>query len=250
MGPVTWYTMNILLTNDDGIDSEGLRALYDILSPDHDVRILAPSEERSACSNTITIRDNLTIRKLDDRRYSLDGFTADCVNVGINSGILPAVDLVISGINHGPNLADDIYFSGTVAGARTAYIFGVSGIAVSLDCLTTSTCFHDAARFVRGFISEITRHLGTVLYFYNINYPDIPAGEIRGIKYTKLGRRRYVDSYRVLEEKGASKVLQLMGTIESPEIEGSDVTELRNGFISVTPLTLDCTDYEYLRIRG
>lgn len=241
--------MNILLTNDDGIDSEGLQALYEILSSDHDVCILAPVEERSACSNTITIRDNLTIRKIDDRRYSLDGFTADCVNVALNSGLLPAIDLVISGINHGPNLADDVYFSGTVAGARTAYIFGVSGIAVSLDCLTTSSCFHDAARFVRGFIGEIPRHLGTVLYFYNINYPDMPADEIRGVKYTKLGRRRYVDSYRVLEEHGPEKVLQLMGTIESPEIEGSDVSELRNGFISVTPLTLDCTDYEYLRIR-
>lgn len=240
--------MNILLTNDDGIEAEGLNVLFDVLSADHDVCIVAPFEERSACSNSITIRTSLTLEKISDRRFALDGFTADCVNVALNSGLIPATDLVIAGINHGPNLADDVYFSGTVAGARTAYIFGVSGIAISLDCLTVSTYFKDAANFLRGFIGDIGRHKRTVRYLYNINYPNLPPRDIPGVKYTKLGRRRYNDSYRVLEENGASRVLQLMGTIESPEIEGSDVTELRKGSISVTPLTLDCTDYEYLRI--
>ncbi|MBP7582448.1 MAG: 5'/3'-nucleotidase SurE [Spirochaetes bacterium] len=240
--------MNILLTNDDGIDAEGMNVLFDVLSEVHDVCIVAPAEERSACSNTITIRSSMHLEKLGDRRYALDGFTADCVNVGINSGFMPVPDLVISGINHGPNLADDVYFSGTVAGARTAFIFGVSGIAVSLDCLVSSTYFTDAARFIRGFIADISRHLGTRLYFYNINHPDLPPGDIAGVKYTKLGRRRYNDSYRVLGENGSGKEIQLMGTIESPELEGSDVTELRKGYISVTPLTLDCTNHEFLRI--
>jgi len=238
--------MNILLTNDDGINAEGINSLFDALSGDHDVYIVAPFEERSASSNAITIRDNLTMERKDERRYALDGFTADCVNVGLNAGIIPGVDLVISGINHGPNLGDDVYFSGTVAGARTAYIFGVSGIAVSLDCLDSSSCFADAARFILTFIGDIRRHSGTVLALYNINYPDIPAGEVKGVRYTRLGRRKYNDSYRVVEEGKTTKVLQLLGTIDSVAGDGTDVMELRNGYISVTPLTLDCTDHEYL----
>ncbi len=239
--------MNILLTNDDGINAEGINSLFEALSSDHNVYIVAPFEEKSASSNAITIRDNLTLEKIDDRRYALNGFPADCVNVGLNAGIIPGIELVISGINHGPNLGDDVFFSGTVAGARTAFIFGTSGIAVSLDCLESSSFFADASRFILSFIGDIRRRSGTVLAFYNINYPDITADEVKGVRYTRLGRRKYSDSFRVVHNDETTQVLQLMGTIDSVAGKGTDIEELRSGYISITPLTLDCTDYEYLK---
>ena len=240
--------MNILITNDDGYNSEGIRALFDGLSSKHNVFIVAPMEEKSACSNAITIRNDIIVDKIEDGIFSVNGFTADCVNVGLNSGIIPPVDLVISGINHGPNLGDDVHFSGTVAGARTAYIFGVSGIAISLDCLETSSYFNEAARFLLGFIDTLKQHPGSDRYFFNINYPDLPSPEIPGEKYTTLGRRRYNDSFTVDMLNDERMHLRMLGTIESDEIAGSDASELRNGYISITPLTIDATDYKYLEI--
>ena len=136
--------MKILLTNDDGFSAAGINILFDILSETHNVYMVAPLREKSACSNAITVRDSIPLRKLAPGTFAADAFTADCVNIGINGDILPDIDLVISGINHGPNLGDDIHFSGTVAGARSAVIFGKPGIAVSLDCYDQSDYFGDA----------------------------------------------------------------------------------------------------------
>ena len=240
--------MNILLTNDDGYNAGGILALFEVLSSRHHVFIVAPREEKSACSNAITIRNHIVVDKIEDGIFSVNGFTADCVNIGLNSGIIPPVDIVISGINHGPNLGDDVHFSGTVAGARTAFIFGVSGIAISLDCLETSSYFSEAARFLLGFLDTVKLRPGSDRYFFNINYPDLPSVEIHGEKYTTLGRRRYNDSFTVDMLDNDRMLLSMLGTIESVPIEGSDAIELRNGYISITPLTLDCTDYDYPEI--
>lgn len=240
------YQMNILLTNDDGVNAAGLGALYDVLSENHAVFIIAPDEERSACSNAITVRRNLRINTVSGNKYSVDGLPADCVNIGLNGGLLPEIDLVISGINHGPNLGDDVHFSGTVGGARTALIFGVTGIAVSLDCLGTSDYFIDTALFVREFIKDYKRIERISHICLNINYPDLPKSQVNGFKYTTLGKREYRDSYRMLSRNSETMQLQLNGTIHSVGREGSDVHELRNGYISITPLQLDCTDYTYL----
>ncbi|MCX7677941.1 MAG: 5'/3'-nucleotidase SurE [Spirochaetes bacterium] len=240
--------MTILLTNDDGINAEGLQALHYALSQEHDVFVVAPTEERSACSNAITVRTNIAVHTIHERQFAVDGYTADCVNIGLNGGFIPPVDIVIAGINHGPNLGDDVYFSGTVAGARTACIFGIHGIAVSLDCLTSSSYFSEAAQFVLHFISDITRYRSRLPFFFNINYPNIPSHEIKGIKYTTLGRRKYNDTYLLHNENNSSKIVQLSGSIESIGLDNTDVFELRNGYISITPLSLDCTDHEFLRI--
>ncbi len=238
--------MNILLTNDDGVHSKGINSLYDVLSRSNSVYIVAPDKEKSACSNAITVRENLNIEILSENRYAVGGFPADCVNIGLHGDILPEIDLVISGINHGPNLGEDVFFSGTVAGARTAMIFGVTGIAFSLDCLGDSDYFDSASHFILKFITEESSLTGSSAACYNINYPDIPDNEIRGVKYTFLGKRNYRDSYRILDRNENSLKVQLNGTIESEEMEGCDVSEVRKGFISITPLHLDCTDYEHL----
>jgi 5'-nucleotidase len=242
--------MNILLTNDDGISAEGISALHDILSENHSVFIMAPAKERSACSNAITVRSHVRIEMHSESKYSVHGYPADCVNIGLNGSLFPPIDCVISGINHGPNLGEDIHFSGTVAAARTALIFGVPGIAVSLDCLGRSDYFKDASSFLLRFIEGFPDRAGSRSLYLNINYPDIPRHKILGVRYTFLGKREYRDSYSIVHQGETELSLVLNGTIESPEIEGSDVSELRKGYISVSPLHLDCTDYPVLREMG
>ncbi len=237
--------MNILLTNDDGYFSEGIITLNQVLSEKHNTYIIAPDTQKSACSCAITVRSSISVQTISESIYSVDGFPADCVNIGLNGDLVPNIDLVISGINHGPNLGDDIHFSGTVAGARTAFVFGVSGIAISMDCLSTSDYFADAALFVSNFV-EMQRNGYRAPYFFNINYPDRPAHEIHGIRYTNLGKREYRDSYTIVHHREGEMTLQLNGAIDSVDNHGSDITELRKGFITITPLTLDATDYNYL----
>jgi 5'-nucleotidase len=239
--------MNILLTNDDGYLSEGINSLFDVLSTEHRVYIIAPDKEKSACSSAITVRSSIKMQNISENVFSVKGYPSDCVNIGLNGDILPEIGLVIAGINHGPNLGDDIYFSGTVAGARTAYIFGVSGIAISMDCLTSSDYFMDAATFLLNFIRDFDWISNQNHILLNINYPDIGTNKIPGLKYTHLGKREYQDTYKVIHRDSNEMSLQLDGTIESVENDGSDITELRKGYISITPLSLDCTDYAYLK---
>lgn len=238
--------MNILLTNDDGIHAKGLQVLKEVLSDTYSVYAIAPDKERSGCSNAIQIRKSIKVEQLDEFSYAVDGFTADCVNIGLNGGLIPPVDIVISGINHGPNLGDDIYFSGTVAGARTAYIFGVSGIALSIDSYEESDYFYDASYFLLELLKDFPLHSKQSPVFFNINYPDMPRTAIKGIRYTHLGKRFYRDSYRIKNNNDNVFDMELDGTIENDEKVGSDVTELRNGYIVITPLSIDCTDYQFI----
>ncbi len=244
--------MNILLTNDDGVHARGLNTLAGVLCEQHEVYVIAPHEEKSACSSAITVRNGLGVDKHSDNRFAVEGFPADCVNIGLHSGLIPAIDLVISGINHGPNLGDDVYFSGTVAGARTAFIFGVPGIALSIDCLHTSDYFEDAARFIMKYLEPMETCHRRGAFCLNINYPDIPAHEITCMKYCRLSKRRYIDSYTITERHSGGMHLQLNGSIETDEDEFTDYYELQRGAIAVTPLTLDSTDYACMEhlVRG
>ena len=147
--------MKILFTNDDGITAEGLIILERIFSKYHETYIIAPDRERSACSNIFTVRDELTVTKISDRVFSVNGYPADCVSLALHSDLIPEIDLVISGINHGPNLGDDVHFSGTVAGARTAYIFGKPGIAFSIDSFhKASPNMPEASEFLAEYIKD------------------------------------------------------------------------------------------------
>ncbi len=238
--------MNILLSNDDGVFAEGINALYNTLSEKHNVFIIAPDEEKSGCSTGMTFKDNLKIINIAKNIYAINGFTADCVNIGLKGDIIPKADLVISGINHGPNLGDDIYFSGTVGGARVAYIYGISGIAISLNCKGKSEFFKNAARFLLGFIENPELFPGNKSLFLNINYPDLPDNEILGVKFSSLGRRKYNDSYKVTGKENGKISLQYIRETGLSGSDSSDIAELKKGYITVTPLTLDCTDYDVL----
>ena len=245
--------MNILLTNDDGINAAGINSLYNAFSRHHAVYVIAPDLEQSACSNAITVRTPLTIKKVSENRFSVSGFPADCVIIGLSSDFIPAIDLVISGINHGPNVGDDLFFSGTVAGARTGYIFGTAAVSVSMNCSKKrpSKYFDDASKLLLDFIHELAPGGSfspkAAMPFFNINYPDLPSGEIKGRKYTYIGRRIYRDCFHKSVLHADETDVQMGGYIESISAEGSDSTELEKGYISITPLMLDCTDYSCLR---
>ncbi|HOT43362.1 MAG TPA: 5'/3'-nucleotidase SurE [Spirochaetota bacterium] len=254
--------MNILLTNDDGIQSEGINSLFTILSGRHTVFMIAPKSEQSACSNAITVRTQLKIKKVTENRYSVSGFPADCVIIGLSGTFLPEIDLVVSGINHGPNVGDDLVFSGTVGAARTGYLFGKSAIAISIDSYHRPSRYaDDASRFLLEFIdthidgdrsSPVNDERKKKIYppsqpFYNINYPDLPAEKIKGKKMTYVGRRMYRDSFTKTQFELDEAIVQMGGYIESIQAEGSDTTELEKGFISITPLMTDCTNYDSLK---
>ncbi|HOP61771.1 MAG TPA: 5'/3'-nucleotidase SurE [Spirochaetota bacterium] len=234
--------MKILLTNDDGINAEGLIILERVLSKYHETYIIAPDRERSACSNIFTIRDELILTKISKNRFSINGYPADCVSIAMHSDFIPEIDLVISGINHGPNLGDDVHFSGTVAGARTAFIFGKPGIAFSIDSFhKASPNMPEASEFLAEYIKNTPVSPDT---FLNINYPDIPYSETSGIKYTFLSKRYYRDLYIKREIAPNQTAVSLNGEIETEFSEGSDDDAMKRGYISITPLTIDSTDYK------
>jgi 5'-nucleotidase len=254
--------MNILLTNDDGIKAEGIHSLYEALSRHHSVFMIAPDSEKSACSNAITVRDQLTIKKISENKFSVTGFPSDCVIIGLSGDIIPDVGLVVSGINHGPNVGDDLIFSGTVAAARTGYIFGKDAIAVSINSYhRASQYMDDAAMFVLDFVNiqmpdlagRMTGHYGhegegpAPRVFFNINYPDLDLSRIKGKKFTHLGKRIYRDSFQKTNFDYDEAIVRMEGYIESVFAEGSDTTELDEGYISITPLMVDSTNYSALK---
>lgn len=254
--------MNILLTNDDGINSEGINSIYSILSKTHSVYIIAPMSEKSACSNAITVHSQLILKKIEKNKFSVTGYPADCVIIGLSGNLIPDIDLVVSGINHGPNVGDDLVFSGTVGGARTAYLFGKNAISISINSYKhSSKYFDDASLFLSEFIdSAIKTKKSTIksfhkavevqaksIRFFNINYPDLPRSEIKGNKFTYAGKRIYKDSFKTAEFQSDELVLQMGGYIESIHAKGSDTTELDDGYITITPLLIDCTDYSFLK---
>ncbi|MGI8921293.1 MAG: 5'/3'-nucleotidase SurE [Solirubrobacteraceae bacterium] len=248
--------MNVLLTNDDGIHAEGLRALRSALLevPGIELEVIAPDSNRSATARSITTRRPLTVEEIrfEDGGvgYATDGTPVDCVRcgwLGLATDFEP--ELVISGINHGANLGDDITYSGTVAAAFEAIVLGLPGIAVSqqsvareLDFrLSNSFSFDQAASFAARVVEEIEEvplAAGTLL---NIN---VPHGEAKGVALTSIGKRIYRDQLRLEDETpDGRKRYHIYGT--SPgfhDVPGTDVAAVAGGQIAVTPVHFDLTD--------
>lgn len=234
----------ILVTNDDGIHSAGIVALAEALSAVGDVIVVAPAYEMSAASHSLTLMRPLRIQKIDETHYSVDGTPTDCVTLAMNHILkdnLP--DLVVSGVNKGGNLGDDVTYSGTVAGALEASIYGLPGIAVSLVQRVDfdfATSAEFAAELARRVLSDGLPQ-GTLL---NVN---VPPGPIRGVRITRQGTKilkptiiegidpRQRKYYWIGEE-----------AITWNEEEGTDYEALRHGLVSITPLRNDLTDYRVL----
>ncbi len=244
--------MRILLSNDDGIYARGLRALKEALEPISELWVVAPASQQSASSHSLTLGSILRRRRLDERVYSVEGTPADSVLMAINGLMQECMpDLVVSGINHGPNMGEDVHYSGTVAAAIEGAILGVPSIALSVASFRDQV-FDGAVRFLCEVITErpelLTRP-GTLL---NINVPNLPYEQIRGVSVTKLGSRYYGDVI-IRKEDPRGKEYYWIGGEEPTWLEGedSDFHAVHHGKrISVTPLKLDLTDHESLRNLG
>ena len=243
--------MNILLTNDDGIYAEGIRTLARHLSkiPDYKITAIAPDRERSASGHSITLNRPLRIKKLsentDAKFYNLDGTPADCVKIGIERLCKP--DLVISGINHGPNIGYDVFYSGTVAAAVEGWMMGYSSFAISLN-LKEKNNFQTAANITEQLIKKIQRLIQKEKVLLNINVPDLKFKKIKGIAATKLGKNIYEDYYEERTDPSGKKYYWLAGDFNKKTTNKTDINALNNSKISVTPLKLDLTNNKQLKI--
>lgn len=236
--------MRILVTNDDGIFSEGLKVLAEALMEVSDVIVVAPDREQSASGHSLTLNRPLRIRKVREHWFTVDGTPTDCVNLGVQ-GLLKEEppDLVVSGINFGVNLGDDVTYSGTVSATFEANMHGLPGIAFSQE-VVEGFSFERSARFARELVAALLAADAIPQdLLLNINFPaEIP----KGVRWTRLGKRHYKQTVVEKLDPSGRKYYWIAGTPEWEHESGTDQEALTSGLISVTPLHLDLTDYRGL----
>ncbi len=241
----------LLVSNDDGVRSEGIVALARALEPLGTVYVVAPDRERSASSHSLTLSLPLRVEKLEPRVYAVDGTPTDCVNLAVN-GILrkqrERIALVASGINKGGNLGDDITYSGTVSAAMEGTLLGIPSIAVSL-ATRNHFRFDTAARVAARIARKVLRRGLPKDTLLNVNLPNLPEEEIRGIRITRQGKRIYEDAIVEKRDPRGRKYFWIGGeAVHRHEIPGSDLEAVEQRFVSVTPIHLDLTNHASMRI--
>src|SRR5438309_2166828 len=238
--------MRILLTNDDGVYSEGLFALHAALSPQHDVTVIAPDRNWSISGHQRTMDRPLRVTEVKLRdgspAFSTDGTPSDCVALAVLGLIDQPPELVISGINHGNNLGDDITYSGTVAAAMEGLISELPSIAISMNTKPEWTV-ETGAKFIKRLVEQVAIHGQAKDILLNVNVPNLPEDQIKGVQITRLGRRIYKDELIVRTDPRGHKYYWIGG--EAPPIhpreEGTDVTAIDDGYVSITPIHMDLT---------
>ncbi len=244
--------MNILCTNDDGYLATGIRVLAAAAARLGAVTTVAPDREQSATSHSLTLHHPLRARRTVDGTFIVDGTPTDCVILALNELMEATADVCVSGINHGPNMGEDVLYSGTVAAAMEATVFGIPSIALSY-----TGEHHEELEGWEGTIHTLLDRLLDAHDFprqtlFNVNLPGVRPAEVRGIKITSLGRRKYAESItRALDPSGREYFWIGGGTANWSGSDDSDFQAVRDGWISVTPLHLDLTNYRLLEeIRG
>jgi len=235
--------LRILLCNDDGIFARGLRELADALrAAGHDLNVIAPDREQSATSHSITLDRPLRIRAHGEGEWAVDGTPTDCVLLAVN-GLLPErPELVVSGINHGPNMGEDVTYSGTVAAAFEAHILGIPSIAASMKDRVNGD-FAGGARIVADLAGRRDEWAGEGRTILNVNFPVGPSASWDGPRVTRLGTRQYSDEIIEKTDPRGRKYYWIGGS--DPTWHGGDDTDFATvhaGCISITPLNLELTD--------
>ncbi|HUS17164.1 MAG TPA: 5'/3'-nucleotidase SurE, partial [Chloroflexia bacterium] len=243
--------MRILLTNDDGIDSEGLTALYQALRSEHEVAVIAPDRNWSIAGHNKTMDRPLRVTERaweDTKVWATDGTPSDCVALAALGFLGYAPDLVVSGINKGPNLGDDITYSGTVAAAMEAVISELPAVAVSIEDYL-DWHFETAATFIARLVRKVALNGIPSGVLLNVNVPNVAESEITGVVVTRLGRRIYRDELvRRLDPRGRP-YYWIGGDIPQSHLEeGTDAHAVANNQISVTPIHLDLTNHRLLEV--
>lgn len=242
--------MRILLTNDDGIMAEGIYALAKELEKDHEVIVVAPEIQRSAQSHAITLFQPLVVKEVEleglkSKAYSISGTPADCVRAGLEVLANGPIDMVFSGINIGLNSGMDILYSGTVSAAIEANIYKIPSIAVSAELIDGDARFDIAAKYARKILEKSKDSLIKSKIVLNINTPYKKEEDILGIKVCKVGGVIYDYYFMDHNEKG-EKILKLKGRRKSEIEEDTDRYYLQQGYVTVTPLHYDLTNFNLI----
>lgn len=244
--------MRFLLTNDDGIYARGLHALYSELSQMADCLVVAPETEQSAIGHAISISRPLMVRSARKNGevfgYAVSGTPADCVKIGLIELCDGKIDLVVSGINRGANVGINLIYSGTVSAATEGAIMGVPSLAISLDSLDKNADYSVAARFAARMAEFIMGNKFRRPVPLNINVPAVPENEIKGVMVVKQGRGRLKEAFERRLDPRENVYYWMAGATQlSEDDEGeSDLTALRKGMISVTPIYYDLTRHDVL----
>lgn len=245
--------MRILVTNDDGIHAQGIQILIQELSTIAEIYLVAPDRERSGTGHAITVFDPIRVVETSlpgiKQGWIVGGTPVDCVKMAIARLVEEKIDLVVSGINHGSNLGTDVLYSGTVSAAAEGVIMGCPAMAISLDShKTQNEHFYYAAKFASRIINLLFRQGIDKSTLVNVNIPDLPESEIQGIRVTKLGVRNYDNLFEERKDpRGNTYYWMGGGIMEEEQHEESDVAAINQGYISVTPINLDLTDYQLLQ---
>jgi 5'-nucleotidase len=242
--------MNILVTNDDGILSPGIGVLAEACRTVGAVTVVAPDREQSAQSHALTMTRPLRPVRRPDGSWQVDGTPTDCVLLAVEAPLLPVrPDFVFSGINHGPNMGEDVLYSGTVSAAMEAVVVGIPAVAFSFGGRRD-----DLIEGYRDLVADLVQKIvaldamppNTLL---NINLPGIPVDEVKGIRVVRLGSRFFSDSVAKHQDPWGRDVWWIGGgTITWSGEEGTDHTAVRDGYVAITPLRLDLTDHGSLEM--
>ncbi|MGC8718651.1 MAG: 5'/3'-nucleotidase SurE [Thermodesulforhabdaceae bacterium] len=242
--------MRILITNDDGIYAKGIEVLYQILAPEHDVYVVAPETEQSAVGHAITFLDPLRVKEVKRNGvffgYAVNGTPADCVKLAIRELMKPLPDLVISGINHGANVGENVIYSGTVSAATEAAMLGFPSIAVSIDAYPAKD-YSGPIVFLPKIIKLIEGRSFPAGVSLNINFPHCPAEEIKGIRVVRQGHLKYAEAYdRRVDPRNRVYYWLCSQTAEYDTDEDTDSCSIRQKYIAITPIHYDLTHYPSL----
>ena len=237
--------MRILISNDDGYQAKGIKQLAESLSEIADIIIVAPNENKSAASSSLTIGKPLKPIQIEHNIYAINATPSDCVHLALCGFIKDPIDLVVTGINLGANLGDDVIYSGTVAGAIEGRFLGLPSIAISLaswECKNFETAAIIAKRLVEKIEKAPLSH-NTII---NVNVPDVPIEQIKGIKSTRLGNRHMSEPSMQDKDNPSLYWIGENGQ-EADNVEGTDFYAITNNYVSVTPLQIDLTKYSEVK---
>ena len=245
--------MLILCTNDDGYLARGLRVLAEAARPLGEVHVVAPDREQSATSHSLTMHVPIRARSVGERTHSVTGTPTDCVLLGVEAILPRRPDIVLSGVNHGMNMGEDVLYSGTVSAAMEACVFGIPAVAVSYAGRHDVEHLEAYGPLLGRLLDQIVRRDGfppeTLL---NVNLPPIPPEQVKGVRVTRLGRRVFTDAFtRGTDPSGRPYFWIGGGNIEWATGQGTDWEAVDGGYVSVTPLHLDLTNHALIEtVRG
>lgn len=239
--------MRFLISNDDGISATGIQVLSERIRELGEVTVVAPNQNCSGASNSLTLEAPIRMSEVTDRTFRVYGTPTDCVHIALTGLLEEDPDMVLSGINHGANLGDDVIYSGTVAAAMEGRFLGLPAIALSLVFREKPEHFATAAEAAVRLVKQLRKDPLPADTILNVNVPDRPWSDIRGFEVTRLGNRHRAEPY-VQTEDPRGRPLFWIGPVgnEADAGPGTDFDAIRRGYISVTPIHVDLTRYQAL----